>query len=372
MPLHIDLQQTEDLRDAVHRAVQALAEGKLVVLPTETVYGVAASALNERAVEQLKQLKTREASSPFALAVKSAEDALDYAPALPPLAARIARRCWPGPLTLVVDATHPDSVVHRLPPSVQSAVAPTGTVGLRVPADDFTLSVLRLIAGPLALTSANLPGNEPATSGRDALRELDDRVAIVVDAGSTRFAQNSTVAQVDGDGLRVLREGVITEAQMQRLSSFMVVLVCTGNTCRSPMAAGLMREQLAQRLTCQPSELEQRGVMVMSAGIAAMNGARASIEAVTTMSKLNIDISDHESQPLTERVVRFADLILTMTRGHRDAICAQWPEAAERVHLLCHDGRDVSDPIGGPESVYQQCATQIEAQLPDWIEQLDL
>src|SRR5438105_14319783 len=102
-PVVINVANAEDPRDVVHRAVQALAEGKLVAFPTETVYGLAASALSETAVERLLAVKGRAAGHPLTLAIKSADDALDYVPRLSPLGRRVARRCWPGPLTLVVD-----------------------------------------------------------------------------------------------------------------------------------------------------------------------------------------------------------------------------------------------------------------------------
>ena len=88
-----------------------------------------------------------------------------------------------------------------------------------------------------------------------------------------------------------------------------VLFVCTGNTCRSPMAEGMFRQRVAERLGCKPEEVDDRGVMVMSAGISAMMGGRPSPEAVTVMADLGIDLSAHESQPLTEQLVRHADLI---------------------------------------------------------------
>lgn len=367
MALHIDLQATDDFQDAVHRAVQALAEGRLVVFPTETVYCVAASALDAEAVQRLQSLRGSPDAADYALAIHG-DDILDYSPQLSPMAARLARRCWPGPLTLVVDASHNDSAVLQLPQEVQEVIAPQGAVGLRVPGHPFLLSVLNLVAGPLVLASAHRSGGSEANSGAEAFEALGDQVAMVVDDGPCKFNQASTIVRLGNDTMEVVRAGVINESQLKKLSSFMVVFVCTGNTCRSPMAAALMRKHLADKLGCDVRELEAQGIMVLSAGIAAANGSAASIEAVSTMSQQQIDLNDHESQPLTERVARFADAILTMTRGHRQAICAQWPEMAPRVHLLCHDGRDVSDPIGGPESMYQQCAQQIDDQLEKWTE----
>jgi protein-tyrosine phosphatase len=89
------------------------------------------------------------------------------------------------------------------------------------------------------------------------------------------------------------------------------------------------------------------------------------------MRERGLDLTQHESQPLSDRLVRFADLILTMTRGHREAIAAQWPEAAARTELLCRGHGDVADPIGGPLEVYRRCAEQIDSHLAPWIRGLD-
>ena len=113
-PFVIDVRNAEDSRDVVHRAVQALAEGQLVAFPTETVYGLTASAVNSEAVERLLDVKGRSGNHPLALAIRSNDDALDYAPTMNPLARRLARRCWPGPITLVVDdSSHESLFGHR-------------------------------------------------------------------------------------------------------------------------------------------------------------------------------------------------------------------------------------------------------------------
>lgn len=111
--------------------------------------------------------------------------------------------------------------------------------------------------------------------------------------------------------------------------------------------------------------------MVLSAGIAAMSGGRATPEAVAAMADRRLDIGQHVAQPLTERLVRHADIILTMTRGHQHAIITQWPEASDRTHVLGRDGSDVTDPIGGSGEVYRSCALQIESSIEKWIDQLD-
>jgi len=137
------------------------------------------------------------------------------------------------------------------------------------------------------------------------------------------------------------------------------------------MAELLMQQRIADHLGCKISELEDRGFMVMSAGIAAMLGGRASTEAVEVLNARGLDLSNHESQPLGDRLVRFADYIFTMTRGHREAILSQWPDAEPRTRLLCRDQRDVNDPIGGPPELYRGCAEQIDEQLAGWMSEID-
>ncbi len=371
-PVVIDVRNARDARDVVHRAVQALAEGKLVAFPTETVYGIAASALDEDAVNRLVAVKGRREGHPLTLAIKSADDAIDYVPGITGLARRLARRCWPGPITLVMDDNHPDSLVRQLPPAVQKAVVPDGTIGLRVPAHPLILQVLRLLPGPLALTSANRTGRPAAVTAEELVQSLDDDVQLVLDDGRCQFAQPSSVVQIHEHGMKLLRAGVVTEATLERLASYLILLVCTGNTCRSPMAEVLFREQISRNLHCESDQLEDHGVMVMSAGIAAMPGGRPAPEAVGVMSEMGLELSGHVAQPLSERLVRHADLILTMTAAHRQAIVANWPEAADRTCVLCRDGRDVSDPIGGPREVYRRCAEQLQQAIQERAGELDL
>ncbi len=370
-PIVIDLRQTEDTRDVVHRAVQTLAEGKLVIFPTETVYGLGASARSAAGIERIYEAKGRSLDVPLALAIKSAEEALDYAPRPGKLAERFARRCWPGPVTLVVDNQNEDSLLRRLPATVQQAVSPQGTVGLRVPAHSIVHDVLSMLSGPIALTSANRSGEPDAITAEDAVKHLRDHVALVLNDGPCRYGQPSTVVRVSGNEYNCLREGVVGKSALDRLSAMIMLLVCTGNTCRSPMGEMLLKKLVADKLNCSIDELEQRGVIVASAGVAAVPGCTAAMEAVEVLQERGLDITKHESQPLTDKLVRHADMIFTMTGGHRHAILRRWPEATNRTFTLRVDGGDIDDPIGGSKELYRQCANEVEQALRQRLETVD-
>jgi len=183
--------------------------GKLVAFPTETVYGLGANALDERAVAAIFRAKGRPATSPLIVHVCSLEMARGLARRWPESAQQLAERFWPGPLTVVLTAQ--SSLMWDLGET-------NGTVALRVPDDEVALAVLGAV-GPMAVTSANTTGAAPATTAAAAQQQLGDAVAVYVDGGAAAGGPASTIVDCTGVDPIVLRPGPITGEEVDEVAA---------------------------------------------------------------------------------------------------------------------------------------------------------
>jgi protein-tyrosine-phosphatase len=274
-------------------------------------------------------------------------------------------------MQLAVDCKR--SLCGRLPQEVQRHVtSEEHWLTLQVPAHQAISETLQLLPGPLVATpilDANgSPLIEPQLSpSQQACAEL----AYLVDDGPTHFGGLSTTVRVDGHACELKAPGVLDRSVLVGLGQLVVLLVCTGNTCRSPMAEALLRSQLAQRFKDLFGPGQPPPIIAMSAGLSAYPGGSASAEAVTVLHSRGLSLKDHQSRPLTPRLLRQADLILTMTSSHKQAIIQRCPEAAGKTFLLSNNGRDVADPYGGPVHGYESCASEIEVFLKHWVSWID-
>ncbi|MCE5325856.1 MAG: threonylcarbamoyl-AMP synthase [Planctomycetaceae bacterium] len=344
--------------EAALRGVQTLQGGGLVGFATETVYGVAAMAELPDAMERLRILKDRP-KRPFSVHMGLPQDVRRYVADVPPDAQRLMDRAWPGPVTLVLPVGQRLADDALQEQGLYDVLCSEGTIGLRCPSAALSRRMLSLAAGPVVASSANLAGGRSATGAKDALETLDGKIDLLIDSGQTRYAKDSTIVQfAAGGGWKILREGVVDEPTIAELTSKTVLFVCTGNTCRSPIAEGLAKMMLAARLGCHSDELQRRGYRVLSAGVVAANGARATPEAVEAAAELGADISNHRSTSLTGKLASSADILLCMSPMHVDEVRRIAPSAAERAALL-DESEAIPDPLGGGSGLYRQTARHI-------------
>lgn len=356
--------QPADPQPCIDRAVEVLAQGRLVAVPTDTVYVVLANAQRPDAVAVLP------GGDGLTVPVTGTTAARAWVPELPALAVRFARRCWPGPLTLVLPAPHDQGLSAQLPDEVRARLCAQDTLALNAPGHEAAQRLLKALPFPVVAVTPLVDG-QPATTPRHVIDALGEGVALVVNDGPTQFAQAPTRVRIAAGEWSMVGEGVLTESVLRQVAPCLIVFVCTGNTCRSPLAEALCRQLLAERLGCTVDDLLQRGYVVMSAGISAARGDPAAFEAVEVARAHGADLSRHQSQPLTLEVLAGADWVIAMTGSHLRVLEANATADGPVPRLLMADGSDVADPIGGPAEVYRACAAQIRQALQECLPGLE-
>lgn len=354
----------------IEQALSSLKTDGIVAFPTDTVYGIGADYRSENAVKRIHKLKGRKKEKPLTLLLPDSEGLSRYIAKVPKTANKLIDTLWPGPITLILKAS------GEIPPYL---LGPHRTVGVRVTGHEIAQALITAFGSPIATSSANLSGGEPLRTGSDVLREFGNEIDFVL-PGYCGTAPPSVVLDISSFPPTIKRSGEIsplliarTLGRRVRLSPgifFRVLIVCTGNACRSPIAEGLLKEMLPQPL--------KKKVIVSSAGTAPMEGASPTPDAVTAARELGADIAGLVSKRLSPQVISSADLVLTMERMHRDRIAELVPEAWKKTHLLKGYGqkgipafeREIRDPIGMPLDFYRTTAQEIKNSLKGVVREL--
>lgn len=358
----VKLFEAPDYGAEINRAARLLRDGGLVVLPTETVYGVAAVASHPEAVRKLRQLRNgapvaeESAAPPLTPHLARPADAGRYLSAPSQLARRMIGKLWPGPVALTFDvpAEQRDAVCRSLEVR-EGDIFAGDRLTLRCPSHPVATDVIDAVGGlPVVLTLAG--GDASAARQVDQfLPQVDGKVQLVLDAGPTQYSKPSTIIHVGPEHYRIERAGIYDDRIIERLLRTTILFVCSGNTCRSPMAEAIARKRLADRLGVPQDQLESRGFAVYSAGAYALPGARATPAAVDAVAAMGGDLSRHRSRMLSPELVNAADAIYAMGKAHRQAVLALAPSAAGKVVTLDPE-QDIEDPIGGDASLYRELA----------------
>jgi len=329
--------------EAAAEAVRVLAKGGLVALPTETVYGLCADADNPAAIRRLYAIKGRDPRQACALLLPNAEAAQTHAKDLPKPARRIIENLWPGPITLVVAGNE-----GKL-------------VGLRLPKTPLAREIALAYPGPLFLTSANRSGQPAALNAAGVAEALGDQVDLLLDGGRTPGGRSSTVVRCDEKRFTLLRDGALSRADLLRAATDLVLTVCTGNICRSPTAAAMLRRDLCDLLACEPRHLAAHGYRLGSFGTMAQDGRSAPQEAVAIAEEHGVDITKHSSRPFSIELVKQASRVYWMSGSHRDFLSPFAQDRPDLLQSMDPRGRDVPDPYGRSRKTYKKVAELLES-----------
>ncbi len=344
----------------IKEAASLLDAGSLVAIPTETVYGIACRVRPD-SLTKLNNLKGRSPDKYYTLHIGQKEDVKKYVPTICIKAQKLIDNAWPGPLTIVfeLDNNNLSKQKNEFPDEVFNELYKDNSIGIRCCENQIASLLLQQTTNPVVAPSANITGRPPAIDAEGVLATFSGQIELVLDAGLCKYKKSSTVVKIGKNGLRILREGVYSRAELETTSQIKFLFVCTGNTCRSPMAKGIFSSSLAEKLRCDVDELDKIGYKVSSAGIMNLAGAAASPEAIKACAAKGIDIKAHRSTQLTQQLVNESDIIFAMGRMHCERVAALNIDAVKKCVLLA-ENTDVPDPIGRPQEVYNSCADIIE------------
>jgi L-threonylcarbamoyladenylate synthase len=191
---------------SVQVAAEVIAVGGVVALPTDTLYGLAADPFRADAVARLVAVKGRSSGRALPLIAADLEQIVSYLGSLPPMGRCLAEKFWPGPLTLLIGA--PAALA-------EDVTGGTGRVGVRVPAHGVARDLCRACQRPLTATSANLSGEPPSSDPDEVERTLGARIDLLLDAGRAPGGQPSTIVDVTGSALRLVRAGALRWDEVQ-------------------------------------------------------------------------------------------------------------------------------------------------------------
>ncbi|UCD19052.1 MAG: threonylcarbamoyl-AMP synthase [candidate division WOR-3 bacterium] len=330
---------------SIDRIAQVLHSKGIIAIPTDTIYGLAVDGTDVMAVEKLVNVKRRE-DKPFTFFMK--KSVIEKFAVV--TKKKIIDFFVPGPLTIIL----------RRRSSVDLPLV-AEKIGIRIPHHDFVLKLLDGYGDPLAVTSANISGKPHLASPYDIVEHLTG-VDLVVDGG-VLYSEPSTVLDLTMTPPVLMRKGVVPilaiekvygrKVRLGTLLKFNVLFVCSGNTCRSPMAEGIFRT-LVNRRYCE----------VQSAGTIAMGGLMAAHYAKQVVSEYGGSIDHHRTKPLDRELIDWADLILAMEYKHYETIMEMDREAAVKTFLLMEYRRktkytEVPDPVGRDLAAYQRAAIKM-------------
>jgi len=356
----------------IREAAEIIDSGGLVAFPTETVYGIACRA-ETASLAKLDYLKSRGADKHYTLHIGHKKFAKKYLPTIGLKAQKLISKAWPGPLTIIFELNEQDlkQQLTQLKREAFEILYKDNAIGIRCPDNPIASMLLQKAKSPVVAPSANITGKTPSINAEQVIARFSGKINLLLDGGPCKYKKSSTIVKISKNRLKILRPGAYLQSKLEELSMVNFLFVCTGNTCRSPMALGIFRKYLAKKLKCKVDELKKMGYKTESAGTMGIKDSPASVEAIKSCSARGVNIKAHKSQDLSQQLIEESDLIYVMGKAHLERIINLNPASAKKCMLLA-ENKEIPDPIGRSEEFYNNCAELIEQAVKKRVSELEL
>jgi len=336
----------------IKRAIYVLERGGIIAFPTDTVYGVGCDASNRDAVKRIFRIKHRNRNKPLVMFISNKNEINKYVKPMTKIRRRIVEHLLPGAITLIFKAKE-----NPLP----GLLGDQNKISIRIPKYSFIRKLLGEYRMPLATTSANLSGDMPTSTYRNIALDVD----LILKDDSIPDGSPSTVLDLSFYPPVLVRKGIVSIATIERYIpsklrldesiDFNVLFVCTGNSCRSPMAEGILKSLIKHK--------GLRNISVSSCGTLPGADSPATSNAIQAAGELGYDITKHRSRGINKTIIEQQDLILCMENLHKRQVLNLSSDAKDRVFLLSEfagNHEEIVDPIGGNIDLYRKVARNIQ------------
>ncbi|MHB2148034.1 L-threonylcarbamoyladenylate synthase [Calditrichota bacterium LG25] len=358
--------QKPDLK-IIKRTIEVLKNGGVIVYPTNTLYGLGVDAFNFKALERLFVVKHRSPNQPISLMVASLEQLEQLFAVMEPREKQILQKILPGKFTVILRSKFKKNLAHF------ASGPQADKVGFRVAELPFNQKLLLKFGNPITSTSANISGKPNAATVQEIIAQFGDRLDLILDAGPAPDLKGSTIIDMTKRPYLILREGSVKKSKVEKIfapekvlkrkTKFVITFVCTGNICRSPMAAGILKEFITKTKF-------KNVVKIQSAGTLSLTVGPAHPSAVLTARKQGINISGHKAQTISARIMKESDLVIALAMNHYEFLRTHFPEHSEKIILLKSWRRpspivnpSVPDPIGHEQEFFDQVFNEIKREI---------
>ncbi len=367
---YLKIDSPERLTQAVQNAIKTLRSGGVIAYPTDTLYGLGVDLNNEKALQKLYLLKKRQKSVPVSAMVNSIRDIDTLLGGLPAVILRDLELVLPGPVTVLLPNTLTRPVAAFKAESKKQLLP---RLGFRIPDHPFCHALTAQAGFPISTTSANLSGKKDVANIQELIAHFGDKLDLVIDGGALPEISGSTIIDFTRQPYLVIREGARSVVSLQkdfgpgkvnlRKTQFDIRFVCTGNICRSPLAAAILGALLQKTKY-------RANIRVDSAGTMDLSSSPAHELTQKIAAEQGLNVKEHKSRKINLQLAGEADLIIALARNHFDYLRRHFPEQREKIVLLRQwqvdqplSNPSIPDPIGHSMEYYRQNGTEIRDEI---------